>query len=153
LADVNLAADEVIRKARAKGVNAPENSIRGLVYNIRSEIRKGMAKSAPAATRPVPASQSAPKPTSPASKPSASGKLTKPAPKASSSAKLPTPSSSPTGVTQVLANVARVNQVVGTCGGVDHARETAEAVRACGGVEAFLKHLDLVAEIQAKPSA
>jgi hypothetical protein len=35
---------------------------------------------------------------------------------------------------------------------VDHARETAEAVRACGGVEAFLKHLDLVAEIQAKPS-
>jgi hypothetical protein len=31
---------------------------------------------------------------------------------------------------------------------VDQARQVAEAVRACGGIDAFLQHLDLVAGIR-----
>ena len=47
-----------------------------------------------------------------------------------------------------MANVALVNAVVGTCGGAEQARQVAEAVRACGGVDAFLQHLELVAGIR-----
>jgi hypothetical protein len=66
----------------------------------------------------------------------------KPATPAPSAAK----SSSPD-LTNVFANVAVVNKVVGTAGGVEPARQVAEAVRWCG-VEAFLQHLDLVAGIR-----
>jgi hypothetical protein len=48
----------------------------------------------------------------------------------------------------VFANVALVNKVVGTAGGVEQARQVAEAVRSCGGVDSFLQHLDLVAGIR-----
>jgi hypothetical protein len=50
--------------------------------------------------------------------------------------------------TAVFANLTRVNKVVGACGSVEAAREAAEAVRACGGVDAFLAHLELVAGIR-----
>ena len=49
----------------------------------------------------------------------------------------------------VLANVSLVNKMVGTCGGVDQARQVAEAVRSCGSVDMFLQHLDIVAGIRA----
>jgi hypothetical protein len=48
----------------------------------------------------------------------------------------------------LLANVALVDRVAGACGGVDNARQVAEAVRACGGVDPFLMHLDTVAGIR-----
>ena len=48
----------------------------------------------------------------------------------------------------MFANVALVNEVVGTAGGVEQARQVAEAVRSCGGVDAILQHLDLVAGIR-----
>ncbi|MBY0458369.1 MAG: hypothetical protein K2V38_13600, partial [Gemmataceae bacterium] len=48
-----------------------------------------------------------------------------------------------------LSNVSLVNAVFGVCGGADPARQVAEAVRACGGVDAFLQYLDLVAGIRA----
>lgn len=132
-ANLKLTADEVVRKAKARGVTAPEASIRNLVYNIRGELRKkaaGAPKAVPAAARetagpaPAPTRTAAPKPT--------------PA---------PTPSSAPD-LPGVLANVALVNTVVGVAGGGEQARRVAEAVRACGGVEAFLQHLDLVAGIR-----
>lgn len=50
---------------------------------------------------------------------------------------------------EVLANVALVNSVIGTCGGVEQVRQVAEAIRSCGGVAAFLTHLDLIASIRA----
>jgi len=61
---------------------------------------------------------------------------------------MPKPTAPPSGLAAVLANVALVNQVVGLCGGPDQARKVAEAVAACGGVDAFLQHLDLVAGIR-----
>ena len=56
-------------------------------------------------------------------------------------------------LTAILANVALVNAVVGACGGVETARRAAEAVRACGGVDPFLQHLDLVAGIRPPDAA
>ena len=51
-------------------------------------------------------------------------------------------------VAGVLANVAMVNTAVGVSGGVEQARKVAETVRACGSVDAFLQHLDLVAQLR-----
>jgi hypothetical protein len=60
----------------------------------------------------------------------------------------PKPAAGVSDLAAVLANVALVNKVVGVCGGVENARQAAEAVRTCGGVDAFLKHLDLIAGIR-----
>jgi hypothetical protein len=120
-ANLTLTADDVIRRAKARGVTAPADKVRALVHNIRSEVKKaaGVSKALP-----VPA-------TAPDG---ASGVLPVPQPKAD----LPA----------VLANVALVHRVVGAAGGVEPARQVAEAVRACGGVVEFLQHLDLIAGMQ-----
>jgi hypothetical protein len=131
-ANINLSADEVIRKAKDKGLTAPEASIRTAVHNIRSELKKPK-KSKPVAA-PAAARQTKPTP------------APKPAPVAAKSS-TPTPSSSPE-LSTVLANVALVNKVVEACGGPEPARKVADAVRSCGSVEAFLQHLDLVAGIR-----
>ena len=118
--NLDLPAAEVIRRAKARGVKAPDSNIRTLVHNIRSDLKKAAARTAPAAareTQPRPAAAAAPAPAAPE-------------------------------LSAVLANVALVNQVVRAAGGVDPARQVAEAVRACGGVDAFLQHLDLVAGIR-----
>ena len=99
-------------------------AVRKVVHNVRSELKHKAGKPTPAMT----AARQTPAPT-------------KPAPKATASA-------APADLTKVFANVALVNKVVGIAGGVDQARKVAEAVRACGGVDAFLKHLDLVAGIR-----
>jgi hypothetical protein len=39
--NINLTADEVIREAKARGLKAPEKSIRTLAHNIKSDIKKG----------------------------------------------------------------------------------------------------------------
>ena len=123
-ADLELSADAVLAKARTRGLRAPDKSIRDAVYNIKGELKKARAKTAPAAAHEtVP-----PKPPAPAA--------------------APTPVVA-TELAAVLANVALVNAVVGACGGADAARKAAAAVRACGGVDAFLLHLDTVAGIRA----
>ena len=119
----NLPADAVIARAKAKGVTAPEESIRNAVHNIRSELKRAAVKTA--------------KPAQAVAGP--------PAPPAASTA-TPTPGGAVAGV---LANVAQVHAAVSVCGGVEHARQVAEAVRACGGAEAFGMYLDLVAGIRA----
>jgi len=48
----------------------------------------------------------------------------------------------------MLTNVLLVNTIVGICGSIENVRQAAEAVQACGGVEAFLQHLELVAKIR-----
>ena len=127
-ADINLSADEVIKRARLKGVTAPERSVRDTIYNVRSGLKKKGVRPAPAAARETKVA----KPAAPV----------KPAPAA------PVRSSSAPGLAGVLANVALVNAVVGASGGIEPVRQVAEAVRACGGVEAFLQHLDLVAKVR-----
>jgi hypothetical protein len=129
--DINLSADEVIKKARAKGVTAPDSSVRDTIYNVRSELKKKAAKPGAKTTAP----KSAPAPTA--------ARKTAPAPKAVRIPLSPNPD-----VAATLANVALVNTVVGACGGVEPARQAAEAVRACGSVDAFLQHLDLVAKVR-----
>jgi hypothetical protein len=125
-ADLNLSADAVIARAKAKGVTASDESIRNAVHNIRSELKKAPAPKA-----------AAPAPKVAATKP-------KPAPAA---AVVPPPAPS-VGVSGVLSNVALVNAAVAGSGGVEKARQVAEAVRACGGPEAFAQYLDLVAGIR-----
>jgi len=132
-ANINLTADEVIRKALDKGVKASDKSMRDTVYNIKSELRRKGAKPAPA---PAAARETkAPKPTS----------ITPATPA--------NPASSASDLSAILANVALVNTVVGTCGGIDQARQVAEAVRSCGSVEAFLQHLEVVAQVRGAGSA
>lgn len=126
--DLELTADEVVAKAKARGLTASEASIKALVYNIRGELRR---KGEPTPKVVAAAAQkTAPLPPAPA-------------PVA------PTPvAAAPAGLTQVLSNVAQVNAAVAAAGGVDAARHVAEAIRACGGPEAFAQYLDLVAGIR-----
>jgi hypothetical protein len=138
--DINLSTDDVIKKARTKGVTAPEKSVKDTIYNIKSELRKKAAKTG---TKP------APKPASAAAR---ATKTAVPEPVVTP-ASARTPSSPAPDLAATLANVALVNTVVGACGGVEQARQVAEAVRACGSVEAFLQHLDLVAKVRGGMSA
>jgi hypothetical protein len=124
-ADLDLTADEVVAKAKARGVTASDASIRALVYNIRGELKR----------KPGQAPKAVVAPSKPARAPVA-------APPVAST--LP----APVGVSAVLSNVALVNGAVAASGGVDQARQVAEAVRACGGPEVFAQYLDLVAGIR-----
>lgn len=130
--DIDMSADDVIQKAKSRGVTASPDSIRKIVHKLRGEVRKSLAKPAPAAARQTVSTLPAP----------AAARQTASPPPAPASA--PPPSK----LTGVFATVSQVNAVVGVVGGVDQARQAAEAVRACGSVEAFLQHLDLVAGIK-----
>ena len=134
--NINLEANEVIRMAKARGVNAPDNSIRDAVHNIKSAIKKAMKKKGLKPT-PVPA---APRVTSSPAPTPAPAPAPAPAPTVAVSA---TPD-----LSAVLTNVGLVNALVGACGGIDQARQAAEVVRSCGGVDAFLQHLELVAKVR-----
>ncbi|MDB5309309.1 MAG: hypothetical protein JWO38_3511 [Gemmataceae bacterium] len=123
-ANLDLPADDVIRMARARGLAAPPEQVRRLTKNIRSEMKKA-AHAAPAG-RPVPAAARAvPAPLPPATTQAAIADLA-----------------------AVLANIALVDRVVGACGGGESARQVAEAVRVCGGVDAFLQHVELISAIR-----
>lgn len=106
--DINLSADEVIKRSRAHGVTTPEQSLRTTTHNIKSDLRKKAAKAGvkpvPAAARTTKSPEPAPVPTVVATKASAHD------------------------LASVLAAVALVNSVVGVCGGTEQARKVAEAV-------------------------
>ncbi len=98
-ANLALTADEVIAKAKAKGVKTPDDAIRTTVHTLRKRLKKKAAGSAPA-VKAVPA----PKPT-PTPKPAAaagSGPPTKPvatpAPKAVPAAARQVPAASTSAV-------------------------------------------------------
>lgn len=122
--DVDQPVPDVMRKARAKGVTANDSTLREAIYEIKTDLRRGKPKAVLAAAHA----------TKPRAEPA-------PAPVAASADPAP-----------VLANVALVNVVVTAAGGVEAARKVAEAVRACGGVDAFLLHLDLVAQVRGPAS-
>src|SRR4051794_8020481 len=91
--NLDMPADEVIKKVQAKGVKAPADSIRKLVHNIKSDVRK-------------------------AAKPAPAGAGETAAPALATSAVPAAPD-----VSGVLANVTLVNEVAGVAGGVDQARQ------------------------------
>ncbi|MBN9121824.1 MAG: hypothetical protein J0I06_22240 [Planctomycetes bacterium] len=128
--DPEMPTDEVIRRARSEGLRATEKQIRKSINNQRNPIR---AKVAAARVAPAAARETTPPKVAPAVPASAAAV-------------------GPLDLAGVLGNVALVNKVVGLCG-VETARQTAEAVHACGGLEAFLQHLELVATIRGGEAA
>ncbi len=133
--NIEVSADDAVRRAIARGITASEKSIRANVHTIKSVMRKeaaaaGAAKVAPSAARET---------TPPKAAPVASA--------------LPATTASTPEFGGVLANVALVNKLVGLCGGVENARQAADAVKACGGTDEFLQHLELVASIHSAQSA
>jgi len=118
--DGNLTTEEVIKRVRARGLKSADQAIKKAVYNVRTDLKKNSS---------APASASTSKAVDPSSTPTAA----------------PKPG---VDLTVVLSNVALVNAAVGASGGVDPTRQVAEAVRACGSVDAFLQHLELVAGIR-----
>ncbi len=137
-ANLDMPTDLVLQKLRQRGVVAPEAKIRHIVHETRSTLRKKAGVAAPKPT--------AAKPTPPAAKPGP-----KPAPAAAKAtvapAAVPVPPAA-LDLNVVFQNVTLVNAVVRLVGGPDHARKVAEAVRACGSVDLFLQHVDLVAGIR-----
>jgi hypothetical protein len=127
--DPEMPTDEVIRRATAQGLRVTDAQIRKSINNQRNPIRAKVAatKVAPKAARGPVAPKAAP-------------------PKVAPAAAAPAPETPV--LAGVLNNVALVNEVVGLCGGVENARQAAVAAQTCGGLEAFLQHLELVATIR-----
>ncbi|MBP3957821.1 hypothetical protein J8F10_21420 [Gemmata sp. G18] len=141
--NLDLSADEVIRKAKVRGVTSPERVIRTTAHNIKSELKRRAAKAS--APKPVPAAARTTKTPERAPVPVAVAVVI---PEVVAPVLVPISSSAGPDLTSVLANIALVNTVVGECGGAEPARRVAEAVRACGSVEAFLLHLNLIAQVR-----
>ena len=127
LEDLSMDAEEALRRARTLGAEHPDSELRHAIRCTRGMLKAqadGRWESRPAPS----AARSIRKP--PAKTPSSSPVVEQP----SSSAMFP--------------NLTRVDAVVSACGGVENVRDLAEAIRACGSVDAFLQHLDLVAGIR-----
>jgi hypothetical protein len=138
--DPELKADEVVKRAITRGITAPPHSIKHVVNNLRKEFRQP-GKSTP--TKPAVARKTTP-PAKPKLSTTKSLSVSSPAPSAS----MPVTTPSSPDLAGVFAKVTLVNQVLLLCGGVENARQLAEAVRTCGGIDPFLQHLDLVAGIR-----
>ena len=132
LKDPDRDTDDVVRRAKAKGLTVPDLKIRHAVHNLRNKVRAKVGsttKLAPAAARETTAPKIAP-----------------------SAAHETAPPKAASDLDGVLGNVALVNKIVGICGGIENARQAAEAVEKCGGLEAFLQHLVLVDQIRSSKS-
>ncbi len=119
-ADPDLGTDAAVLRIKAAGVTRPD--IRKIVNRTRSDLRGRKGKPRPAAAAARTTTQPRPGPNS-------------------------EPKPADADAEAVFASVALANRTAKLCGGVAKAREVAEAIRACGGVDAFLKRLELVAEI------
>ena len=129
-ADPSLSTDEVIKRAKAKGVTAPVESIRHGIHNLRKEFRN--------TAKPAPTKGASPRAVVDRS----------PTPVEAVVAVAPIQVSTPVhDLAGIFATVALVSKVRTLCGGMENAKQVAEAVRACGSVDVFLQHLDLVTGI------
>jgi len=126
--DPTLSADEVVKRVKARGITSPPKSVKHVVHNLRKEFRKPNS-----VTVPAPAPEVSAMPVIPIT-----ASVAPPAQATVASS----------GLTEVFANVALVNRVLGLCGGPENARQVVEAARSCGGIDLFLQHLDLVAGIR-----
>jgi hypothetical protein len=183
-ADLDLATDEVMTRARARGANRPDAELRRIVANTRSELRLGGGKKKPAKAAAPSAYTLAREAL--ADEPGLStdallarlkargitkkdseirevirktrGEIRRKEKKAGAATPKPIPVPSAAAVTvpppapvvaagDPFATVRLTNKTAAACGGIAKAREVAEAIRAVGGIDAFLERLALVADI------
>lgn len=149
-ANPKASTEDVVKKAKARGLTQPDSTIKHSLYNLRGQFKKQAAKSA-IPTKSVARQTAARKPAS-ATKRTQAKTHTKTATAAmpSNGHVASAPSANLAGV---FSNVTLVNEVVGACGGVEPTRQVAEVIRACGSLEAFLQHLDLVAALRTSARA
>lgn len=137
--DISMDVHEVMARAKKHGLDKSDSELRRVVHKTRSWMKAKAKEKGTTAVAPVAARHTAsPKPetkSSPASRPEA---LATESPATAAGIDL----------ASVFANVTRVNKVVSACGGIEKAREVVEALQACGGISAFLQHLELIAGIQ-----
>ncbi|AWM36421.1 hypothetical protein C1280_04895 [Gemmata obscuriglobus] len=172
--NIDLPTDDILSRVKAQGVSKPDADIRRAVNNTRSELRKrskSKVKSAPAASkspysiarelltadptlsnddvlakvkaRGVTKSDTAIREAIRTTRRDVLG--AKPVPTAARATAEPKPAAPDEAV--LFRVIGQVNKTAQLCGGVSNARTVAEAIRACGGVDVFLRRLDLVAEI------
>ncbi|MBP3955685.1 hypothetical protein J8F10_10370 [Gemmata sp. G18] len=140
--NLDLSADDVIRKAKVRGVTSPERVIRTTAHNIKSELKRRAAKAS--APKPIPAA-------------ARTTKTPDRAPCRPRSLWLFRGGHSCSGPNLVVSEprfgLGAGEHRTGEHGrwgmrGAEPARRVAEAVRACGSVEAFLLHLNLIAQVR-----
>ncbi len=119
----SITTDEAIIEVKRRGRKDSDKRIRTNIYNIRKLLKKQAAE-APT--------------TSTSSKTTVMPKPAVVVREVDHTKELST----------VLANVMLVNRALGAVGGIENARQVAEAVRSCGGVDLFLQHLETVAGIR-----
>lgn len=172
-----LTADEVIALAKSMGVMKSSDDIRGVVHRTRADLKerdakkrlKGKAAPSPyTVARELLAAEPDLVPDRVVGLARAKGVTADeasireafrkvrgllrhkavPAPAAARTTAEPKPDPAPVvAEPDSLASVILANRTALLCGGVAKAREVAEAIRACGGIDAFLKRLDVVADI------
>lgn len=112
-----LTTDDLVARLKSRGITKKDSDIRAVIRKTRGEIRRKGLKTG-GAPRPIPV-------------PAAAVVTTPPAAVAA----------------DPFAGVRLANKTAHACGGIAKAREVAEAIRAVGGIDAFLERLDLVADI------
>ncbi len=132
--DLSMNVEEVVRRARNMAAEQPDAELRHAISCVRGLLKSltnGNVKPGPAATATRHNRGVRPEPT----------------------IQQPHTTTEGPALSAVFANIVRVKTIVSACGGIEIVREVADAVRACGSVDAFLQHLDLVAEISTAEKA
>ncbi|MDY3551494.1 hypothetical protein R5W24_000572 [Gemmata sp. JC717] len=173
--NMDLSTDDILARVKALGVTKSDADIRHAVNNTRSELRrraKSKGKSTPAASkspysitrelltadptlssddllakvkaRGVTKSDAAIREAIRTTRRDVLG--AKPVPTAARTTAGPKPADQ-TDEAVLFSAIGQVNKTAQLCGGVSKARAIADAIRACGGVDVFLRRLDVVAEI------
>jgi len=115
--------DELIIEVKRRGRKDSDERIRSNIYSVRKHLKKQVTAALTTST-----SSTTPVSTTPAVQLKEADHTME--------------------LSAVLANVVLVNRALGAVGGIENARQVAEAVRSCGSVELFLQHLETVAGIR-----
>lgn len=114
-----LSTDDLVVRLKSRGITKKESVIREVIRKTRGELRRKERKNGTAVLKPLPGP----------------------------AATAPPPVVAAAVATDPFAGVRLANRTAQACGGIVRAREIAEAIRAVGGIDAFLERLDLVADI------
>ncbi|VTR94662.1 unnamed protein product [Gemmata massiliana] len=179
VADGTLTTDEIVTRAKARGVTKPDAVIRKVVNKTKSEMKLRSQKNKKAGRKliqplfPSPHTVARDVLAADPDLPSAvalslikargvsrsdseileairkTRGVVRQKAKAVPAAARETTAPAPETLTEqaVFTGLALVNKTAHLCGGVAKAREIAEAIRSCGGIDTFLKRLELIAEI------
>ncbi|AMV26686.1 hypothetical protein VT84_19965 [Gemmata sp. SH-PL17] len=179
VADGTLSTDEIVTRAKARGVTKPDAAIRKVVNNTKSELKLRSKKNKKAGRKliqplfPSPYTVAREVLAADPELPSAvvlsqlkargvsrsdseileairkTRMIARHKARAVPAAARATTASASEGSGEetVFSGLALANKTAHLCGGVAKAREIAEAIRSCGGIDTFLKRLELIAEI------